>query len=97
MYFKQAIANVSKEIIKLEKELHLENGWEHLQFTLEQIYHWRNLVLSVKESSNYQKKVEMDLEDLKKQFPNEEEEQYDIWVISDHILEYIDNQGYETN
>jgi hypothetical protein len=95
MYFKNKIAKVGKEIIQKHKEEKEKNGWLHLSFSLETIYQYQDLVLNVREASNYLNKVEMDRQDLINDNEGENIDTIDLWIISDHILEYIDNQGYE--
>ena len=94
MYFKQAIANVSNQIIKEYKKESNENGWE-LCFELEVIYQFENLFETIKNTSNYKDKIEIDLIDYREKYPNEDEKYFEMWILSDLILEHIENKGYK--
>ena len=96
MYFKHAIAKVGKQIIEEYKKESKESGWE-LSFDLEVIYQFENLFDTIKNTSNYKDKIECDMVDYRNKYHNEEEKYFELWIISDLILEYIDNQGYVTN
>jgi hypothetical protein len=89
------VAKAGKEIIGKHKEDTEKNGWSHLTFGLETIYQYEETVLKVREASNYLKKVEMDREELINVHNGTSLDIIDMWIISDHILEYIDNQGFE--
>jgi hypothetical protein len=94
MYFKQAIANVGNQIIEEYKKESKENGWE-LRFDLEVIYQFENLFDTIKNTSNYKNKIEVDLIDYREKYPNEDEKYFEMWILSDFILEHIENKGYE--
>jgi len=94
MYFKQLAKKAANEIIEKEKKVSEKHGWD-LDFCLETIYGYEEIVLKVKDASNYQKVVSSDMEDLEKQYGEEDNNSFDLWVISDHILEVIENKGYK--
>jgi hypothetical protein len=96
MYFKQAIAKVGNQIIEEYKKESDESGWE-LSFDLEVLYQFENLFDTIKNTSNYKNKIEIDLIDYREKYPNEEESYFEMWILSDFILEYIGNKGYVIN
>lgn len=96
MYFKQAISKVANQIIEEYKKESEESGWE-LSFDLEVIYQFENLFDTIKETSNYMDKIGADYVDYEKEYGIENKKHFEMWILSDLILEYIDNKGYAIN
>lgn len=95
MYFKHMVNRVAKEIIKKEKNVCEKKGWE-LTFDLETIYSYEELVLTVKNSKNYEGKVAIDKDDMIEEYGKDSEKYIDLWVISDHVLYAINEMGFDT-
>lgn len=94
MYFKTLVKRAAKEIIQQEKKVCEEKGWE-LSFCSETVYGYDKIALEVKSAKNYQKVFEIDLPDYEEKYGKESKEYFDLWFITEHILEAIDNLGCE--
>lgn len=94
MFVKTLVKRAAKEIIQKEKIIAIENDWP-LDFCAESIYQYENIILQVKEAKNYLKVFQIDLDEYKKQYRGEDSQYYDLWAISNWILEELENMGYK--
>ena len=94
MYFKTIVKKVSNIIIARHKKYCEENDY-YLEFGLETLYQYEELLLICTEATNFQKYLEIDREGLEKDNKGVNEKTLSIWLVADYVQAEIEWLGYE--
>lgn len=92
MYFKTMIKKVTNEVIKEHKKFCEENDY-YLEFGLETLYRYEDILLTCTKAINFKKYLETDREDLEKDNEGVDEKTLSLWLIADYVLAEIEWKG----
>lgn len=93
MYFKTIVKKVSNIIIARHKKYCEENDY-YLEFGLETLYQYEELLLMCTKATNFQKYLEIDREDLEKDNKGVDEKTLSILLVADYVQAEIEWLGY---
>ena len=81
MYFKTIVKKVS--VLLLQNKKYCEENDYYLEFGLETLYQYEELLLMCTKRTNFQKYLEIDREDLEKDNKGVDEKTLSIWLVAD--------------
>ena len=96
MYFKTMIKKISNEIIEKESKIYEQLGVK-INFNLETLYKYEDLLMTCTQSSNFNKLFEIHRKDLEKENKGADEYILKFYFICDYVIAFIEWEGYDFN